>query len=72
MLESIKFNQNSNKTKTIWSRNLKILPNMVGSTFLVHQGKFFIKITVTEPMIGHNFGEFAPTRKRHIYKKKSK
>jgi small subunit ribosomal protein S19 len=43
---------------------------MIGSTFFVHQGNKFIKILVTEEMVGHKFGEFAPSRKRHIYKKK--
>jgi len=68
-----KFNIHSKKLsdiKKIWSRNWTITTEMVGFTFFVHQGKRFIKILVTENMIGHKFGEFAPTRKRHIYKKK--
>ena len=70
MLTNDTFNMNSKKIKKIWSRNVEIFPSMVGSTFFVHQGRFFIKIVVTEAMVGHKFGEFAPTRKRHIYKKK--
>ena len=45
---------------------------MVGHFFLVHQGKNFVKILISENMVSHKFGEFAPTRKRHIYKKKKK
>lgn len=45
-----------------WSRRSTILPNMVGLTFAVHNGKKFIPVLVTDNMIGHKFGEFAPTR----------
>ena len=50
------------KTKVIWSRASSILPQFVGKTFLIHNGKKFIPITVSEDMVGHKFGEFAPTR----------
>ena len=46
-----------------WSRDSEISPEMVGYTFLVHNGKDFIEIKVNEDMIGHRLGEFAPTRK---------
>ncbi len=46
-----------------WSRRSTILPNMVGLTFGVHNGKKFIPVLVTDQMIGHKLGEFAPTRK---------
>jgi len=46
----------------IWSRRSTILPQFVGLTFGVHNGKKFIPVLVTEHMIGHKFGEFAPTR----------
>lgn len=45
-----------------WSRRSMILPEFVGHTFEVHNGKTFIKVFVTENMVGHRFGEFAPTR----------
>ncbi len=46
----------------IWSRRSTILPQMVGLTFGVHNGKKFIPVLVTDQMIGHKFGEFSPTR----------
>lgn len=45
-----------------WSRRSTILPVMVGLTFGVHNGKNFIPVLVTDNMIGHKLGEFAPTR----------
>ncbi|RED53728.1 30S ribosomal protein S19 [Aestuariispira insulae] len=45
-----------------WSRRSTILPQFVGLTFGVHNGRKFIPVLVTEHMIGHKFGEFAPTR----------
>lgn len=45
-----------------WSRRSTILPQMVGITFGVHNGKQFIPVLVTDQMIGHKLGEFAPTR----------
>jgi|SRR3990167_972759 len=46
-----------------WSRASEISPEMVGFTFGVHNGKDFISVSVTEDMVGHRLGEFAPTRK---------
>ena len=46
----------------IWSRRSTILPQFVGLTFGVHNGKKFIPLSVSENMVGHKFGEFAPTR----------
>lgn len=46
----------------IWSRRSTILPQFVGLTFGVHNGKKHIPVSVTSNMIGHKFGEFAPTR----------
>ena len=46
----------------IWSRRSTILPQFVGINFAVHNGKKFVSVTVTEGMVGHKFGEFAPTR----------
>ena len=45
-----------------WARACTIVPEFVGSTFLVHNGKNHIKVFVTEDMVGHKLGEFAPTR----------
>lgn len=45
-----------------WSRRSTILPEMVGLTFAVHNGRKFIPVFVTENMVGHKLGEFAPTR----------
>src|SRR6266446_2760192 len=46
-----------------WSRDSTIFPEMVGMTFLVHNGKNFITVKPGENMVGHKLGEFAPTRK---------
>ena len=45
-----------------WARASMIPPEFVGATFLVHNGKNFIQVYVTESMVGHRLGEFAPTR----------
>ena len=45
-----------------WSRRSTILPNMIGLTFAVYNGKKFIPVLVTDNMIGHKLGEFAPSR----------
>ena len=45
-----------------WSRDSTIIPDFVGATFLVHNGKQFTKVFVTEDMVGHKLGEFSPTR----------
>ncbi len=54
----------SDKKKPIktWSRKSTIFPEFIGNTFEVHNGKQFIKVFVTEDMVGHKLGEFAPTR----------
>jgi small subunit ribosomal protein S19 len=51
-----------NDVVKIWSRRSTILPQFVGITFGVHNGQKHIPVNVTEDMIGHKFGEFAPTR----------
>ena len=45
-----------------WSRSCTIIPEFVGMTFMVHNGKQHVKVFVTEDMVGHKLGEFAPTR----------
>jgi small subunit ribosomal protein S19 len=54
----------ANKKSVIntWSRRSMITPDFVGHTFAVHNGNKFIPVYVTENMVGHKFGEFAPTR----------
>jgi small subunit ribosomal protein S19 len=68
--------QNSAGTKKpikTWSRASMILPDMVGHTFEVHNGRKFITVFVSENMVGHKLGEFAPTRtfKGHPVKKQT-
>lgn len=48
-----------------WSRRSTVLPQFVGLTFGVHNGKKFVPVYVTENMVGHKLGEFAPTRTYH-------
>lgn len=57
-----------------WSRRSMIVPEFVGMTFAVHNGREFVPVFVTENMVGHKLGEFAPTRTfyGHITDKKSK
>jgi small subunit ribosomal protein S19 len=45
-----------------WRRACVIVPDFVNHTFMIHQGKTFVKLFVTEEMVGHRLGEFAPTR----------
>ena len=50
------------KVLKTWSRRSTIIPEMIGHTLAVHNGKKFIPVYVTENMVGHKLGEFAPTR----------
>lgn len=66
--------QNKNNTKKpikTWSRRSMIVPEMIGHTFEVHNGRKFIMVFITETMVGHRLGEFSPTRyfKGHPIKK---
>src|SRR5213592_833265 len=54
--------RNEKKVLRTWSRRSTITPEMVGHTIAVHNGKKFIPVYVTENMVGHKLGEFAPTR----------
>lgn len=54
--------EGSKKSIKTWSRRSMIVPDMVGLTFDVHNGKKFIAVYVSENMVGHRLGEFAPTR----------
>ena len=53
---------NDRKVIKTWSRRSLIVPDFVGLTFAVHDGRKFIPVFVTENMVGHKLGEFAPTR----------
>ncbi|ACM21962.1 ribosomal protein S19 [Geotalea daltonii FRC-32] len=64
----------SKKVIKTWSRRSTITPDFIGLTFAVHNGRKFIPVFVTENMVGHKMGEFAPTRTffGHAADKKSK
>jgi small subunit ribosomal protein S19 len=76
LLNKVEKNQRSNSREAIktWARDCTIVPEFVGQTFLIHNGRQFMKLYVTEDMVGHKLGEFAPTRifKGHAGGKKSK
>lgn len=65
VLKKVETLKNSGKRTPIktWSRACVISPEMVGVTFLVHNGKDFLTVLVDENMVGHRLGEFSPTRK---------
>ena len=60
-IDKLKNEPNKKPIKT-WSRHSTIIPDFVGQSFLIHNGKAFIPITISEEMVGHKLGEFAPTR----------
>lgn len=64
LLEKVKKTKEEGSRSAIktWARGSQISPEMVGVTFAVHNGKTFINVFVTEPMVGHRLGEFSPTR----------
>ena len=55
-------NDSIKKPIKTWSRKSTIIPDFVGVSFLIYNGKKFIPITISEDMVGHKLGEFAPTR----------
>ncbi len=61
LMEKLSADIDSKLIKT-WSRRSTVIPEMIGRTFAVHNGKKFIPVYVTENMVGHKLGEFAPTR----------
>ena len=65
--------RNEKKVLRTWSRRSTILPEFIGHTIAVHNGKKFIPVYITENMVGHKLGEFSPTRtfKGHAVKDKS-
>ena len=64
LLRKIEKAQDSGKKSVIktWSRSSMVIPDMVGLTIAVHNGKTFVPVYVTENMVGHKLGEFSPTR----------
>ena len=64
LLKKVQLAQESQQKQVIktWSRRSTVIPDMVGLTLAVHNGKKFIPVFVTENMVGHKLGEFAPTR----------
>jgi len=63
-VERVKTGQHKGVIKT-WSRRSTILPDMVGITMAVHNGKKFSPVFITDNMVGHKLGEFAPSRTYH-------
>ena len=57
--------QQAKKVIKTWSRRSTIVPDAIGLTFAVHNGRKFVPVFVTENMVGHKLGEFAPTRTFH-------
>ena len=74
ILEKIEQMNNENKKETIktWSRSSTILPNMIGHTFAVYNGRQHVPVFVTDQMVGHKLGEFSPTRTFRSHIKKDK
>lgn len=67
LLKKVKAAQDARSSRVIktWSRRSIIVPEMVGITMAVHNGKKFIPVFVSENMVGHKLGEFSPTRTFH-------
>jgi small subunit ribosomal protein S19 len=64
LLKKVNKNVEGNKKEVIktWSRSSMIIPDFVGQTIAVHNGKQFVPVYITENMVGHKLGEFSPTR----------
>ena len=64
LLKKVQAQKESGKKEAIktWARACQIAPEFVNHTFAVHNGRIFINVFVSEPMVGHRLGEFAPTR----------
>ena len=76
LMKKIKKLNESNKKEVVktWSRRSTIFPQMVGHTIAVHDGRKHVPVYITEDMVGHRLGEFAPTRsyRGHAADKKSR
>ncbi len=66
------FSEIRTKNQKMWSRRSVILPYLVGKQIMIHNGKSFLTVKITDEMIGHKLGEFASTRKKAFHKKKTK
>lgn len=66
--------ENSKRPVKTWSRRSMVVPDMIGLTIAVHNGRQHVPVLISENMIGHKLGEFAPTRtyKGHVADKKAK
>ena len=60
-------NETNKKPIKTWSRKSTIIPDFIGLSFLIYNGKKFIPLTISEDMVGHKFGEFAPTRQFFVH-----
>ena len=76
LLEKVEKSKDAKRKQVIktWSRSSMIIPDFVGETIAVHNGKTFVPVFVTENMVGHKLGEFSPTRsfRGHADKKDKK
>ena len=76
LLKKVEANLDSNKKAVIktWSRSSMIIPDFVGQTIAVYNGRQFVPVYITENMVGHKLGEFSPTRvfKGHSGDRKAK
>jgi len=70
--QSLKKERNTKLELKTWSRKSTILPYLVGRIVNIYNGKKFLKLKITEGMLGHKLGEFVPTRARFFYKKAKK
>ena len=69
LLKKIEANLDSNKKSVIktWSRSSMIIPDFVGQTIAVYNGRQFVPVYITENMVGHKLGEFSPTRSFRVH-----
>ncbi|AUD62266.1 30S ribosomal protein S19 [Tenericutes bacterium MO-XQ] len=74
LLNKVQKQNAANEKKVIqtWSRRSTVFPDFVGHTIAVYNGKSHVPVYVTEDMVGHKFGEFAPTRTYHGHNKEDK
>ena len=74
LLSSVEKNKGASKVIKTWSRRSTISPDFVGHTIAVHNGKTFVPVFISENMVGHKLGEFAPTRtfRGHVKTEKAK
>lgn len=73
-IEAVLASDKKHQAVKTWSRRSTIIPDFVGASVLVHNGNKFVPVYITENMVGHKFGEFAPTRtfRGHAADKKGK